>query len=268
MTDITYHARSWDELLHDVRTLPTNKGWKKCASKETDKDEAGWYGSANLDEAVKLAEQGVPALREELFAAVARQKMEAAPVWDIAPVGVFPCIPAKAVGIPENMFLPIDDGMNAPKPIIRIYMNVSAGAHTSTKQIMNRGAAIVNLIDSIEGDGLRRVELVAVCNSQNRSGGNKRNLFSVVVKRADENLDWGRVSFAIAHPSFLRRLMFRIQEIVSPYYDECYGTPTNYKDAYPDADAYIPSIKDERELHDTKESSMKRITQLWNEVAA
>ncbi len=267
MTDYIYHARSWDELLRDVRTLPTNPKWKKCASNGNDMD-AKWYGyTKSLDEAVKLAEQGVPALREQLFAAVARQKMEVAPVWDIAPVGVFPCIPAKAVGIPENMFLPIDDGMNAPKPIIRIYMNVSAGANTSGEQIMNRGAAIVNLIDSIEGDGMRRVELVAVCNSKNQSSSG-RNLFSAVIKRADEHLDWGRVSFAIAHPSFLRRLMFRVQEIVGTAYDESYGMPTNYKDAYPDADIYIPSIKDERELHDTKESSMKRITQLWNEVAA
>jgi hypothetical protein len=266
MTDITYHARSWDELLHDVRTKPTNKGWKRCDSKGKDSPE--WYGSASLDEAIKLAEQGVPALREELYQTAARQKMEAAPMWDIAPVGVFPCIPAHAAGIPEDMFMPIDDGMSAPKPIIRIYMNVSAGAHTSSTQIMNRGAAIVNLIDSIEGDGLRRVELVAVCNSANRSGGNKRNLFSVVVKRPEEDLDWGRVSFALAHPSFLRRLMFRVQEIVSPYYDECYGMPTNYKDAYPEADVFIPSIKDERELHDTKESSIKRINQLWQEVAA
>ena len=265
MTDYIYHAPSWDDLLHDVRTLPTNPKWRKCASKGTHDDE--WYGSASLAEAIGLAEQGVPALREQLFATVVRQKMEAAPVWDTAPVGVFPCIPAYAAGLAESMFMPNDSGMTSPKSVVRLYMNVSAGAHTSVEQIMNRGAAIVNLIDSIEGDGLRRVELVAVCNSSNcESKG--RNLFSVVVKRSDEHLDWGRISFAIAHPSFLRRLMFRVQEIVGTTYDETYGMPTNYKDAYPDADAYIPSIKDEREKHDTKESSMKRIAELWNEVAA
>jgi len=266
MTDIIYHADSWDSMLHDMRTKPTNKGWKKCASKGRDMEE--WYGSSSFDEALKLAEQGVPALREELFQTANRQKMEAAPMWDIAPVGVFPCIPAHAAGIPEDMFMPVDDGMNAPKPIIRIYMNVSAGAHTSPKQIMNRGAAIVNLIDSIEGDGLRRVELVAVCNSTNQGGGKHRNLFSVVVKRPEEDLDWGRVSFALAHPSFLRRIMFRAQEIASPHYDDCYGVPADFKDAYPEADVFIPSIKDEREKHNTKESSIKRINELWQEVAA
>lgn len=264
MTDYIYHAHSWDDLLHDVRNKPTNPKWKKCASKDTSQPE--WFGSASLDEAVKLAEQGVPVLREQLFAAVARQKMEAAPVWETAPVGVFPCIPAHAAGIAENMFLPMDSGMNAPKPVVRLYMNVSAGAHTSVEQIMNRGAAIVSLIDTIEGDGMRRVELVAVCNSKNTES-NGRNLFSVVVKRSDEHLDWGRVSFALAHPSFLRRLMFRVQEIVSTAYDECYGMPTDYKDAYPDADAFIPSIKDEREKHNSKESSMARIAELWNEAA-
>jgi hypothetical protein len=62
--------------------------------------------------------------------------------------------------------------------------------------------------------------------------------------------------------------MFRVQEITSTAYDESYGMPTDYKDAYPDADVFIPSIKDEREKHNSKESSMKRIAELWNEVAA
>ena len=266
MTDYIYHAPSWDDLLHDMRNKPTNPKWRKCYSKLNELG-ADWYGTASFDEAVSLAEQGVPALREQLFAAVIRQKMEAAPVWDTAPVGVFPCIPAHAAGIAEDMFMPNDDGMTSAKPIVRLYMNVSAGAHTSVEQIMNRGAAIVNLIDTIEGDGLRRVELVAVCNSRNGESSG-RNLFSIVVKRSDEHLDWGRVSFALAHPSFLRRLMFRVQEITSTAYDESYGMPTDYKDAYPDADVFIPSIKDEREKHNSKESSMKRIAELWNEVAA
>jgi hypothetical protein len=266
MTDYIYHAPSWDDLLHDMRNKPTNPKWRKCYSKLNELG-ADWYGTASFDEAVSLAEQGVPALREQLFAAVIRQKMEAAPVWDTAPVGVFPCIPAYAAGIAEDMFMPNDDGMTSAKPIVRLYMNVSAGAHTSVEQIINRGAAIVNLIDTIEGDGLRRVELVAVCNSRNGESSG-RNLFSIVVKRSDEHLDWGRVSFALAHPSFLRRLMFRVQEITSTAYDESYGMPTDYKDAYPDADVFIPSIKDEREKHNSKESSMKRIAELWNEVAA
>ena len=266
MTDYIYHAPSWDDFIHDMRNKPTSPKWRKCYSKLNDMG-ADWYGSASFDEAVSLAEQGVPALREQLFAAVVRQKMETAPVWETAPVGVFPCIPAYAAGIAEDMFMPNDDGMTSPKPVVRLYMNVSAGAHTTPEQIINRGAAIVNLIDTIEGDGLRRVELVAVCNSRNAES-KGRNLFSVVVKRSDEHLDWGRVSFALAHPSFLRRLMFRVQEIVSTAYDESYGMPTDYKDAYPDADAFIPSIKDEREKHNSKESSMKRIAELWNEVAA
>ena len=266
MKDIRYHADSWDDFLHDIRTKPTNPKWKRCDSRSTEM--LDWYGSATLDEAVHLAEQGVPALREKLFEAVTRQKMEAAPIWEVAPVGVFPCIPTHAAGLVDNMFLPMDSGMTSPKPIVRIYMNVSAGAFTTPAQIMNRGAAIVNLIDTIEGDNTRRVELVAVCNSQNAVSKEHRNLFSVVVKRSDEHLDWGRVSFALAHPSFLRRLMFRVQEIVSHIHDDRYGNPHDYPDAYPDADVYIPSIARERERHDTRESSITRVRELWQEVAA
>lgn len=267
MKDITYHAPSWDAFLHDLRTKPTNPKWKKCASSMNDMSDE-WYGTHSLDEAIHLAEQGVPALREKLFAAVTRQKMEAAPIWDVAPVGVFPCIPTHAAGLADNMFLPMDSGMTAPKPIVRIYMNVSAGAHTKPEQIINRGAAIVNLIDTIEADNTRRVELVAVLNNYNTEKKEYRNLFSVVVKRSDEHLDWGRVSYALAHPSFLRRLMFRVQEIVSHVYDDCYGMPQDYPDAYPDADIYIPSIREERDRHNTRESSIKRINELWQEVAA
>lgn len=267
MKDIKYHADSWDDFLHDIRTKPTNPKWKSCSSRMNDMPD-DWYGTHTLEEAVTLAEQGVPALREQLFAAVIRQKVEAAPVWEVAPVGVFPCIPTHAAGLADNMFMPMDSGMTSPKPIVRIYMNVSAGQYTTAAQIMNRGASIVNLIDTIEGDNTRRVELVAVCNTQNTANKEYRNIYSVVVKRSDEHLDWGRVSYALAHPSFLRRLMFRVQEIVSHVYDDRYGNPHDYPDAYPEADVYIPSIAKERELHDTRESSMKRVHQLWEEVAA
>lgn len=267
MNDIKYHADSWDDFLHDIRTKPTNPKWKTCSSRMNDMSDE-WYGTHSLEEAITLAEQGVPALREKLFEAVTRQKMEAAPVWEVAPVGVFPCIPTHAAGLADNMFMPMDSGMTSPKPIVRIYMNVSAGAHTTPEQIINRGAAIVNLIDTIEGDNTRRVELVAVCNNQNMKNKSYRNLFSVVVKRSDEHLDWGRVSYALAHPSFLRRLMFRVQEIVSHVYDDNYGLPQDYADAYPEADVYIPSIRNERDRHNTRESSLQRIHELWQEVAA
>ena len=72
MTDYIYHAPSWDDLLHDVRTLPTNPKWRKCASKETTQTE--WYGSASLAEAIGLAEQGVPAIRGNGYAPVGRRK--------------------------------------------------------------------------------------------------------------------------------------------------------------------------------------------------
>ncbi len=90
---------------------------------------------------------------------------------------------------------------------IRIAVNISTSCMTSTKAIMNRGAAVCALVSRLENDGYA-VELTSYegcC----RAG---RLITEVPIKRPEDFLNKERVAMMIAHPSSLRRGMFAVQE--------------------------------------------------------
>ncbi len=61
----------------------------------------------------------------------------------------------------------------------------------------------------------------------------------ITVKQPDEPLDLDRISFAVAHPSMLRRVCFRIMEFTFENRVGAYGMVEKMKDIPEDA-MYIP----------------------------
>jgi hypothetical protein len=92
--------------------------------------------------------------------------------------------------------------------VIRILFNMSASGGVNTSVIAAKGAVVSALIELLEYSGVR-CEVWAADYSV--SGGYSIPL-RILVKQADQNLDMGRIMYAIAHPSALRRLFFRFIE--------------------------------------------------------
>lgn len=123
-------------------------------------------------------------------------------------VGYTPNVPNAIMGLPNSMI----NSHREPKKnkVIDVFINRSRMAGTSTSQIEYEGALILSFIDSLERDGYR-VALSVGKVSWNRDS-ESTNGFMVPIKRATEPLNIKKVAFYLIHPSFLRRIGFRIDE--------------------------------------------------------
>lgn len=262
----TYHADSWDEFVADLKSKPVKPEWGDDLA-SVDSSEK-FTGSKSFEHSMELAEHGCPTTREAIHSASFKVSTDRLPEWDTAPVGVFPCIPAYAAGVPEDMFTPSEWGMETPKPVVRIVVNITVAAMVDKQYIINRGAAIVQLIDRVQLAG-QRVELVAVfhANGRNADHPNDKYEYSVTVKRAEEPVDLDRIAYAIAHPSMLRRSMFRIMEQMVPYRVSGYGTATDFRDSVQGRDLYIESMLCSSDGYESRDQSKKTVNDLWDKAA-
>ena len=263
MTDYNYNADSWDEFIHDMKTKQVMPSWKNaCASEDGDYQ---FTRSESWEHCIELAEHGCPATTQDVESASVKVTFEAGPTWEYAPVGAFPCIPGYAAGVPENMFVPQEEGASNAKPIVRIAVNVVCSAFVDPQDIINRGAAVIALIDKIQGGG-QRVELIAFCHIQSHK--DDRIIISVTVKRPEEPVDMDRIGFAIAHPSMLRRAMFRVVECMCPYRLGGYGYCAQFDDALKSSDMNIAAIGSDRETYGDRDRAIEHVNALWETAAA
>ena len=250
---------SWDDLIEHLRTAKVQDGWAghDLSSEQRDPYYTKWTGAESLDHAIHLAVHGCPVIRDRMDAAVAALPVEQVIEWEFAPVGVLPCIPAYAAGTPESMMFPVE--IERQTRIARICVNISASASVSPDAIIQRGAAIVALIDRLQIEGWR-IELSVVDQSNH---GNDTSSYRIVVKQSQEPIDMDRISFALAHPSMLRRVLFRIHETVFPRYDPGYGSPANLPQHLTDADLNIPHI-DHKQVDQMKQVGPNALVEgLW-----
>ncbi len=261
MTVYRYQADSWDDFLNDLRNKPINKAFHGKDESRTGSE--SFTGSRSFEHSMELAEQGCSKTREAIHEASFRVVTDSLPEWEFSPVGAFPCIPAYAAGVPENMFTQSEWGTPIPKPIVRIVVNIGANCNVTTQEIINRGAAVLALIDRVQAAG-QRVELVAEWSTTR-----ERNwyIFSVTVKRPEEPADLDRISYAMAHPSMLRRSGFRAMEFTAPHYVGGYGSSRDYPERGDTGEVYIGSMSSDGHSYESRESARAKINGIWDKAA-
>ena len=262
MTNYNYKADSWDDFIIDLKHKPAMKQWLGEQASESGSET--FTGSKSFKHSMELAENGCPVTREAIYKASFKVLSESLPEFDLSPVGVFPCIPAYSAGVPEDMFTPSEFGNPVPKPIVRIVVNITASCHVDTDDIINRGAAILALIDRVQASG-QRVELVAEFHSNSRQNSDTY-AFSVTVKRPEEHIDLDRIAYAIAHPSMLRRSFFRVMEFTVPYRVDGYGRATDFTDRVTSGDVYIKSMLSNTSDFDSRDKAKNAIEQVWDKA--
>lgn len=254
-----YTADSWDEFIGDLRTKKPLWGAGYGSDSTGDPE---WSGSHDWPEAMQFAIAGHPAARAAIGAVAVKVTSAPEPLWDVAPVGAFPCIPAYAAGVPEDMFTQSEDAPPVRSPIVRIAVNMSASASVSAKHIVNRGAAIVALIDRIQSTG-RRVELIAIKHGQSL---NHQFVWAVTVKRPEEQVDMDRIGLAFATPIMLRRFFFRVMEFTVPSQVMGHGSPTHFPNECADYHLTLPNISGSD--YSTPEKAVAKVMELWNATVA
>jgi hypothetical protein len=119
-------------------------------------------------------------------------------------VGYAPDVKAYLEGNPLSML----NKENPKRKHIDIYYNSAILGHVNTEQIFNRGAVTLSLVEILENMGFcvgLYVFTMSSCNGQVHYA--KFNL-----KSPNERLNMQKLFFPLCHPSFLRRLVFRLRE--------------------------------------------------------
>ncbi len=137
-------------------------------------------------------------------------------------VGYAPDVKAYLEGNPLSML-----NKETPKrKHVDIYYNSAILGDVSTEQIFNRGAITLSLVEILENMGFSvglHVFTMSKCNSQ-------VHLAKFSLKEPNERLNIQKLYFPLCHPSFLRRLVFRLREItpdIETAWSDGYGRTCN-----------------------------------------
>ena len=190
--------------------------------------------------------------------------------YDVA--GDYPDIDRYLAGDPEHMF---SYGSHiAAKPVIRLTVNVSASCEVPANQLINRGSAVVALVDAIESAG-NSVELTAVEVTANARGESKSKcmtVYAVTLKKAGEVLSIDDIAFGLGHPDMLRRIFFSIMER-DPWtkgrgFVGNYGRPSNLPtNCVPWDTVYLGGVGNDCSSYRTPELAMAKVRELYEAQA-
>lgn len=251
MKNVAYSKEynSWTEFLDELNKDPGFKG----QSKDTDK--YNWYKTKNFKEATNLLLNGwqkgtndILKLKEKLDLNILLEKNFSIK-FDL--IGDYPDPAIYNSGNPECMVDFVYK--NAKKGTINLHINSAASSSFSEEDFNRRGAATLCLIDNLETQGYR----CALYTGETLYAGYDNQIYEVItpLKEPNQQIDLSRLAFVTSHPSFLRRIMFHINELSPPAIRDQfgfsihggYGVPTSFKNVLKSQiDLIIPELHTER----------------------
>ena len=209
----------WDDFLKYVDWQPSNSQESSHAAEfsphnlsvsfiDLEYKKQGWYGTLSFEQAMFMGRNGWPKMAKEVKDVVVNPGYTSVdvrpwnPIHSIAGSGID--INSYIAGVPECMFRQKDSFTN----VVNIVINVGHKYNIRPSEIVKNGKQIVDIVNSFEINNIhtRLVVMVAVSDYH--------DVFRtfVVCKDMYDNFDLKRVMFAVAHPSFLRRLWFSMAE--------------------------------------------------------
>ena len=198
----------------------------------------------SFEEAVALMKKGWTEMAQQMT-----QKLKATPDMElihqmrtvIGVAGFQPIVPLYLAGVPTNMvskqMVPIK------QKVINVTKSVDYSGSVSSDKIVEESIKAMQIVKKLESQGYR-VNLYITLGSFT---GGTEIVCKVKVKGANEKLNVSKLAFPLAHPSMLRRLLFRWIEVipnVTKSFIGNYGSPATYsqlKKAFPN-DVVLPAI--------------------------
>ena len=164
----------------------------------------GWYdGSKKLEKRLTLE-------KDTMF-----DKLERKFVQDV--VGFQPIVPNYLMGVPKSM---VNSKMVMRREkVVTLDYCAAFPSKVSANTIEENCITAFRIIKAIEASGIRvNLNVFNVAYEFDYETGTRRyNLIKLRVKGANERLNVAKMAFPMVHPSFLRRILFRIIE-VNPCY--------------------------------------------------
>ncbi len=226
---------SVEEVLTYIENTPAaNDYWGYSLSSR--KNDSDFSGTNSLDEAIELCRFGKFEDVEELFKINEKLNFDVPNSLNkrktmLSNHGFRPDVPKNIIGHPKQMHRLVRD---ESKKFINIYFNVSASAGTSKARIYNKGIITLKLIEMLEKLNYRvNFNFFEMCYEFCFSGKKEYFFIKINIKRFNEKLDPNICYFPICHPSFLRRIIFAVQETLiynSGAWTSSYGKIAKYNE--------------------------------------
>lgn len=245
------------EFLREVELPHTWKPKEYGEAFVSDKPDFNFYGTKSLSEAIDLCRSGWDEGIVKVNNLVDKIKYKLNHLLkDFSPIrsytGSMVDIDAFIHGEPENM-LEWEIGVR-DKPTITIHYNISTSASVSMNTMVAKGAATLAMIDILEALGTRvYLKIGETCRGSYVGSTQFFTATFITAKEANEPLNINLLAFALAHPSMLRRLHFKLQETYPEKLARLggvldgYGMPVNFSDVPApydfglQSDIYIPA---------------------------
>lgn len=204
-----YYFDSISEFISYIDNAPISNAFiGSTLSSEASDD--GWYKTRNMEEAKQLAKYGYHEnfdrfleLKAELerYIKISAQRSKQFNYY----IGYVPDVKAYLEGSPLSML----NKINPPRKQIDIYYNSANLANASSGEIFNRGVITLSIVEILEKLGFS-VNL----NIFTMSGQDDQIHYAVFkLKDANERLNIQKLFFPMCHPSWFRRLGFKLKEV-------------------------------------------------------
>lgn len=208
------HTTEFKSVSAFGRFIETAKSAKNAGkSAKNENKDANWDNDLGFQGAVNMAMKGglwAEGAKEMRAAHVQTSKALASaqcPALEYSVTGHTLDVPEFLAGNPTH-WIDANDDDDDGKPIISIGVSVARWHAITFKQIMNRGAAILSIVDSLEEQG-NRVELWAVADM----GEDSPQCTKILLKASDAPWSPASCAFGLCHSAFSRRLCFRFMEV-------------------------------------------------------
>ena len=272
MSEVSRHFDSMGEFLAFL-TGPEAKATAK-KSETANRGRREFSGNVTFAEALDLAHtgwhEGVTAvsLAADRIRANMTQENPAAVCFDVT--GQMFDVGAYLEGVPECWIAP--DPERARK-IYKIVVNIGMLSDVDPEYIINRGGAIVALIDALQSDPANIVSLELISCAKGAFTPEIRTV-TQRINLGTAPLDLDAAAFAMAHPAMLRSLIFRGREILT---ERANLDPCGYGSSSPDPDhdqldhsvIYFRHGTDNKDMiaWQTRESAAREIANIVDSLA-
>ena len=223
-----YSFASLHEFLEHLEHAPVAPAFQDAQVSKQDYD--SFTGSASLDDAIRMCRFGLSEGFQEFFALDERVMRELDMSFDVVRsyndyVGFVPDVKAYLEGSPLTMINKPDP----PRKRVRVYMNTSYDASVERGQIFHRGAAVLTAIKILELLHYSvELHLFEMSYCDMGDGTVQVHFSEFALKAPDERANVQKLFFPLCHPSWIRRLNFRLIETTPdiPYqWAGTYGYP-------------------------------------------
>ena len=228
LTVLHYRFSSLEEYLNHLEHAQVAPSFRDCEVSKQDFD--AFTGSASLEEAIRMCRFGFHEGFDRFFALNTAIMHELDMSFDVVRtfddyVGFAPDVKAFLEGSPLTM-------INRPDPVrksIRIFMNTSYDSSVEEEPILHRGATVLTTVMILEmlhyAVDLHLFEM-SYCDMGD--GGVEVHFSEFLLKAPGERVNAQKLFFPLCHPSWIRRLNFRLIETtphISYQWAGTYGIP-------------------------------------------